>query len=96
MHRDQVLQILQDYKRDFAEQYGILSIGVFGSVGRDEAEDNSDVDIVIRIAKPDLFELVGIKNDLEERLHRRVDLITYREKMNQFLKKRIDSEAIYA
>jgi uncharacterized protein len=96
MHRDQVLQILQDYKRDFAEQYGILSIGVFGSVGRDEAEDNSDVDIVIRIAKPDLFVLVGIKNDLEERLHRRVDLITYREKMNQFLKKRIDSEAIYA
>ena len=96
MHRHQVLEILQDYKKEFAEQYGILSIGVFGSVGRDEAGDNSDVDVVIRIAKPDLFMLVGIKNDLEERLHCRVDIVTYREKMNPFLKKRIDSEAVYA
>jgi hypothetical protein len=96
MHRDQILEILHHYKNEFAEQYGILSIGVFGSVGRDEAGDNSDVDVVIRIAQPDLFMLVGIKNDLEERLHRRVDLVTYREKMNQFLKKRIDLEAIYA
>jgi uncharacterized protein len=96
MHRDQILDILHHYKKDFAEQYGILSIGVFGSVGRNEAGDNSDVDVVIQIAKPDLFMLVGIKNDLEERLNRSVDLVTYREKMNPFLKKRIDSEAVYA
>jgi hypothetical protein len=34
-----------------------------------------------------LFMLVGIKNELEERLHRSVDIVTYREDMNQFLKK---------
>jgi hypothetical protein len=36
----------------------------------------------------DLFMLVGIKNELEERLHRSVDIVTYRENMNQFLKKK--------
>jgi len=96
LRRDQVLETLRHYKKEFAEQYGILSIGVFGSVGRDEAGDDSDVDVVIRIAEPDLFMLVGIKSDLEERLRRPVDLVTYREKMNRFLKKRIDSEAVYA
>lgn len=96
MSRKEIIEILHHYKKEFAEQYGILSIGVFGSVGRDEAGDDSDVDVVIRIAEPDLFMLVGIKNDLEERLRRPVDLVTYRERMNQFLKKRIDSEAVYA
>jgi len=96
MGKQEIIDILHVYKKEFAEQYGILDIGVFGSVARDEVVEDSDVDVVIRISKPDLFMLVGIKNELEERLQRSVDIVTYRENMNQFLKKRIDGEAIYA
>jgi hypothetical protein len=53
-------------------------------------------DIVLRIREPDLFMLVGIKEELEERIHRPVDIVTYRDNMNLFLKKRIDEEAVYA
>jgi predicted nucleotidyltransferase len=52
--------------------------------------------VVVRILRPDLFMLVGIKNDLEERFHRPVDIVTYWKSMNQFLKKRIDREVLYA
>ena len=96
LSRKKIIEILRQYKKEFAEQYGILTIGVFGSAARDEAGESSDVDIVVRIDQPDLFMLVGIKHDLEERLQRPVDLVTYRERMNHFLKKRIDSEAVYA
>jgi len=96
MGKKEIIEILRDYKKEFAEKYGILMIGIFGSVARDEAGGDSDVDVVVRISEPDLFMLVGIKNDLEERLHRPVDIVTYRENMNQFLKKRIDGEAVYA
>jgi hypothetical protein len=96
MGKKEIIEILDKYKKEFAEQYGILKIGVFGSTARDEAGENSDVDVVIQISKPDLFMLVGIKNDLEERLRRPVDIVTYRENMNQFLKTRIDKEAVYA
>ncbi len=96
MGKKQIIEILYNYKKEFAEQYGILKIGVFGSVARDEAGENSDVDVVVQISKPDLFMLVGIKNDLEERLQRQVDIVTYRENMSQFLKQRIDKEAVYA
>ena len=95
MGQKEIIKVLRDYKREYAEQYGILKIGIFGSVARDEATENSDVDVVVRIAKPDLFLLAGLKYELEERLDRQVDIVTYRENMNQFLKKRIDSEAIY-
>jgi predicted nucleotidyltransferase len=91
-----IIKTLRNYKRDVAAQYNILSIGIFGSAARDETGEGSDVDVVVRISEPDLFMLAGIKNDLEERLRRPVDIVTYWDTMNPFLKKRIDSEAVYA
>lgn len=96
MGKKEIIRILGNYKKEYAERYGILTIGVFGSIARGEGKEDSDVDVVLRIAEPDLFMLAGIKNDLEERLHRSVDIVTYRENMNPFLKKRIDKEVVYA
>jgi predicted nucleotidyltransferase len=39
--------------------------------------------------------MIGIKQDIEEKFGRHVDIVRYRETMNPFLKKRIDSEAVY-
>jgi len=96
MGKAEIIEILSAYKKEFTKQYGIIEIGVFGSVARDEVGKDSDVDVVVRISKPDLFMLVGIKNELEERFQRSVDIVTYSENMNQFLKKRIDGEVAYA
>jgi len=96
MGKAEIIEILRAYKKEFAKKYGIIEIGVFGSVALDEVGKDSDVDVVVRISKPDLFMLVGIKNELEERFQRSVDIVSYSENMNQFLKKRIDGEAAYA
>ncbi len=61
MGKKDILKTLRNYKKDVAEQYNILTIGIFGSVARDEAGEDSDVDVVVRISEPDLFMLVGIK-----------------------------------
>jgi len=95
MSKNDIIKILRNYKNDFAEQYNIVTIGIFGSIARDEAGEDSDVDVVINISEPDLFMLAGIKNDLEAKLCRSVDIVTYQDTMNPFLKKRIDKEAIY-
>ena len=57
--------------------------------------EQSDVDIVVELEDPDMFNLISIKQDLEEDLNRSVDIVRYREKMNAFLKARIEKEAIY-
>ncbi len=95
MSRNEIISVLREFKDQCAGLYGIIALGIFGSVARDEATENSDVDVVVRLEKPELFMLAGIKNDLEERLHRPVDIVTYRDAMNQYLKKRIDREAVY-
>ncbi len=96
MDRQEILSLLIEYKREAAGEYGIMDLGLFGSAVRDDFSDDSDVVVVVRIEKPDLFLLAGIKQDLEERFHRPVDLVTYRDTMNPFLKHKIDGEAVYA
>ena len=95
MGKKDIIKILRNYKNDVAEQYNILTIGIFGSIARDEDREGSDVDVVVHISEPDLFMLAGIKNDLEIRFRRPVDIVTYQDTMNPFLKKRIDNEAVY-
>jgi predicted nucleotidyltransferase len=95
MNKAQLLTLLRTYKEHNAPKYGISRIGLFGSFSRDEANEASDVDVVVVLEKPDYFTMAGIKNDLEESLHKSVDRIPYRESMNPFLKKRIDKEVIY-
>ena len=95
LQRSEALAILRRHKPLFAEQYGVTALGVFGSVARDEAKPDSDLDIVIRMKEPRLFYMVHIKETLEEAFQRPVDVIHYREKMNPFLKKRIDRDAVY-
>ena len=95
MNRDQIVLSLRRFKEMNQEKYDIIKIGLFGSAARDSMIEESEIDVVVELGKPDLFNLIGIKQDLEEQLHRSVDIVRYREKMNAFLKRRIDKEAVY-
>lgn len=95
MEREKIISILCDYKRDHAHKYGILAIGVFGSVARGQAGENSDVDICIKLEKPDPFALVHIREGIERRVHAHVDIVRVRENMNPYLRQRIEKDAIY-
>ena len=93
--RDQVLDTLKKRKAEFEAAYGVTDIGIFGSLARGEAKTGSDVDVVVKMRKPDLFFMVHTKEELEDDYKTKVDIVHYREKMNAFLKKRIDKEAVY-
>lgn len=95
MTRAEILTQIKEYKDENAKKYGIISLGVFGSIARNESSKKNDVDIVVTIQQPNLFTLSRIRIELEEVIHTHVDLINYRNKMNSFLKKRIDKEAVY-
>jgi hypothetical protein len=91
-----IIQALHLFKEENQNKYGIRSIGIFGSAARDSLKENSDIDVVVELEDPDLFNLIGIKQDLEERIHCPVDVIRYRNGMNRYLKHRIEQEAVYA
>jgi len=95
MDKDKILSFLKEYKENNMKKYHIVKMGIFGSVARGNATENSDIDIVVELEKQDFFYLLDIKEDIENEFHKSVDVVSYRERMNSFLKNRINHEAIY-
>lgn len=57
---------------------GVLKAAIFGSYATGEAKPTSDVDLLVELeGRKSLFDLVGLKLDLEDALNKKVDLITY-------------------
>ena len=94
MQRDQALSILSTHKIDLEKRYRLHKVGIFGSVARNSAKDDSDVDIVVEM-EPKILLKVQLKEELEQLLGRKVDIIRYWKRMNPYLKARIDREARY-
>ena len=60
------------------EPYGVNKIAVFGSYARGEDTSESDIDILVEFSgEMNLFDFAGIKLELEEKLNKKVDLLTY-------------------
>jgi len=60
------------------KKHGVTKAGIFGSVVRGEATENSDIDILVEIESDmSLLDFVGLKLDLEEALGKKVDLGEY-------------------
>jgi len=93
--RDDVLQILRDNKERFAEQYGVTKLGLFGSFARDEATEESDVDVCVEIANPTYHGMCRLREAIMEKSLREVDLVQVRYGMNAILKKFIERDVVY-
>ena len=84
MTRMDILQTLTKFEQDRRDEFGIIRLGVFGSTTHDQTGEQSGVDVVVELAHPDMFALIGIKQELDAMLNRPVDVVRYRENMNTF------------
>ncbi len=95
MKREDIIRFITVNKVKFEQEFGLKRIGLFGSYARGEVREDSDIDIVVEIEKPDLFHLIGIKLAIEEALGNKVDIVRLRGTMNQALRSRIERDVIY-
>ena len=61
------------------KKHDVKKAGVFGSFARGEQNKKSDVDILIKYKRDNksLLDLTGLRLDLEKKLDRKVDVLTY-------------------
>jgi predicted nucleotidyltransferase len=96
MRREEIIAKLRALKAELARESHVAAIAVFGSVARDEAREDSDIDILVEFDKvPDIFSFLRLQDQLSERLGKRVDLVTKRG-LHPALRDRILEEAVYA
>jgi len=93
--RNNVVNKISQFKAENLNRYGIKKIGIFGSVALNATGPANDIDVVVELEKPDMFCLIGIKQDLEALFNMPVDIVRYRKSMNKYLKQRIDNDAVF-
>ena len=62
---------------DLAHHHGLRDVRLFGSMARDDGNDASDVDLLVTLAPGATgLALGGMLMDVQDLLHRRVDIVT--------------------
>ncbi len=85
---------LKNLKPILEKKYKVKNIGIFGSFARNEANENSDIDILVEFYENIGWEFIDLKEFLEKKLDRKVDLVT-KEALKPELKEDILKDVIY-
>lgn len=92
--KNEVLALLREHKPMLIERFGVVEIAVFGSTVRDEAEPDSDVDILVSFDRPTDPECYfGVQFYIEDLLGRPVDLVTDKA-LRAELRPYVEAEAV--
>lgn len=95
MNIDQIKGIIQKNMVILKKQYGVKTIGVFGSFSRGERKKGSDVDILVEFSKPlGFFKFIELENFLGRLIGGKVDLVTKRA-LKSAIKDEILREVLY-
>jgi uncharacterized protein len=77
MNRDSAIQMLSQVKPELARRFGVVRLAMFGSMVRNQARDDSDVDIVVGFDGPATSaRYFGVQFLLEDLLGRSIDLVS--------------------
>ncbi len=79
MRQKELLEAKREDILLLAKQYGAYNVRVFGSVARGDADEQSDIDLLVDMEPGrSLLDLAGLWMDLEELLGCKVDVVTER------------------
>jgi predicted nucleotidyltransferase len=97
MKCQEAIAILRHHRNDLQAR-GVRHAALFGSIARDEARADSDVDVLIDLdpsAELDLFGYVGLTRYIAELFHGSVDVVD-RQALKPHVRPSAEKEAVHA
>jgi hypothetical protein len=96
MANQEILEALREEKPYLRENFGVLSIGLFGSYARNMEGPESDIDLLVEFKEPRFEHLAGLQIYLEKKFGKRVEVIRKRRGLSERFLKRIQESVRYA
>ena len=76
MRKEEILKLLAQHKPELVRRFGINYLALFGSMARDEAQEGSDVDVMVEFeGQPTAKRYFGVQFYLEDLLECPIDLV---------------------
>lgn len=92
---EEIKRKLREHKPELKERYNVEEIGIFGSYVHGDQAESSDIDLLVEFSEPIGWEIIDLKEELEELLNRPVDLVT-KDALKPRLKTQIMKDVVYA
>lgn len=93
--RDEILAYFRASRERFSRLYSVRQIGIFVSAARGEAEEESDLDVLVEMSEPTLDRYMDLKFEIEEALGTPVDPVMA-DTLKERLRPIIEKEVVYA
>ncbi|HAR34963.1 MAG TPA: toxin-antitoxin system toxin subunit [Desulfobacter sp.] len=94
-NKEDIIQILKDEKKLLNDQFGVLSIGLFGSYAKGAQNSESDIDLMVELKEPRYEFLAGLQIYLEQKFEKKIELIRKRKNFSDSFVKSIEKNIIY-
>jgi len=94
MTKAYILDYLRRHKDELFREFSLTKMALFGSYATDQADEESDIDILIESTKRDFFLRDDLREYLQSIFGKPVD-VGYVDSVRKFYKEKIDKEMIY-
>ncbi len=91
-----ILHQLRTLKPFLLSEFGVKEIGLFGSFAKNQANDQSDIDLLVTLENPGFLKFVHLVDFLEEKLAGKVDITTKHNNLSRNFLNQVEKEIIYA
>ena len=94
--RNQIISLLRAEKSYLTKEFGVVTIGLFGSFATGRSDINSDIDLIVELTEPRFDYLAGLQVYLEKKFSRKIEIVRKGNRINTRFVQRVEQDAIYA
>lgn len=95
LSKNTIIETLKTEKPYLQKEFGVDEIGLFGSYARGEQNENSDIDILVKLRQPKYLWLAGLHLFLEEKFGKKVELVRLGDYLGERFLNRIKNDIVY-
>ncbi len=95
MKKDEIIATLQTDKQFLENNYGVVSIALFGSYAKGIEKPDSDVDFFVEFKNPSYSFLMGLYSYLENKLKSKIEIVRKGPHLSERFLNTIKSDLIY-
>lgn len=89
-----IKHLLGQLKPVLAQKFHVRTIGLFGSIVREDFSTDSDIDILVDFDQPIGIEFIDLAEFMEQKLQKKVDLVSRNGIKDKYFKA-IEKEIVY-
>ncbi|TRX35771.1 toxin-antitoxin system toxin subunit [Flavobacterium sp. ZT3R18] len=95
MKKDEIINTLQTDKQFLKENYGVVTIGLFGSYAKGLEKPDSDIDFFVEFNEPSYSLLMGLYSYLENKLKSKIEIVRKGPHVSERFLNNIKNDLIY-